>query len=64
MLDFYSLKMEKAVLLHVYFIMDIPIVPNQPETFKFPQRSFGVKIPVIRNFRASWFKERSWLHYD
>ena len=33
-------------------IMDTPPVPNQPKTFKFPQRSFGQKKnPVKRSFR-------------
>ena len=45
-------------------IMDIPPVPNQPKTFKFPQRSFGQKNPVKRSFQSSWFANRTWLHYD
>ena len=45
-------------------IMDIPPVPNQPKTFKFPQCSFGQKTPVKRNFQSSWFANRTWLHYD
>lgn len=44
--------------------MDIPPVPNQPKTFKFPQRSFGQKNPVKRSFQSSWFANRTWLHYD
>ena len=28
-------------------------VPNQPTTFKFPQRSFGKTNPVKRSFQAS-----------
>ena len=44
-------------------VMDIP-VPNQPTTFKFPQRSFGKTNPVKRSFQASWFTNRTWLHYD
>ena len=43
--------------------MDIPPDPNQPKTFKFPQHSFGVKNPV-KSFQASWFANRTWLHYD
>lgn len=31
--------------------MDIPPVPNQPKTFRFPQRSFGNKNPVKRSFQ-------------
>ena len=46
----------------VCFIMDIPPHPNQPKTF--PMCSFGAKNPVKRNFQPSWFKERSWLHYE
>ena len=38
--------------------------PNQPNTFKFPQRSFGQKNPVKRSFQSSWFANRRWLHYD
>ena len=45
-------------------IMDIPPVPNQPKTFKFPQRSFGQKNQVKRSFQSSWFANRKWLHYD
>ena len=44
--------------------MDIPPVPNQPTTFKFPQRSFGKTNPVKQSFQASWFINRTWLHYD
>ena len=44
--------------------MDILLDPNQPKTFKFPQRSFSVKYPVKRSFQASWFANRTWLHYD
>ena len=45
--------------------MDISHVPNWPETFKFPQRSFGVKNPVKnKRFQASWFQVRSWSHFD
>ena len=32
--------------------MDIPPVPNQPKTFKFPQRCFGKTNPVKRSFQA------------
>ena len=45
-------------------ITDIPPVPNQPKTFKFPQRSFGQKHPVKRSVQSSWFANRMWLHYD
>ena len=45
-------------------IMDIPPVPNQHKTFKFPQSSFGQKNPVKRSFQSSWFANRTWLHYD
>jgi len=44
--------------------MDIPPVPNQPKTFKFPQRSFGQKNIVRRSFQSSWFANRTWFHYD
>ena len=52
--------------MHVYssVIMDIPPVPNQPTIFKFPQRSFGKTNPVKKSFQASWFTNRTWLHYD
>ena len=45
-------------------IMDIPPVPNQPKTFKCPQRSFGQKNLLNRSFQSSWFANRTWLHYD
>ena len=45
-------------------ILVIPPVPNQPKTFKFPQRSFGLKNPVKRSFQSLWFANRTWLHYD
>ena len=35
--------------------MDIPPVPNQPKTFKFPQSSFSQKNPVKRSFQSSLF---------
>ena len=44
-------------------VMDIPPVPNQPKIFKFPQRCFGKTNPVNRSFQASWFSNRTWLHY-
>ena len=44
--------------------MDIPPVPNQPKTFKFPQRSFGQKNLVTKSFQSSSFANRTWLHYD
>ena len=45
--------------------MDIPPVPYQPKTLKFPQRSSGKKKkPVKRSFQSSWFANRTWLHYD
>ena len=45
-------------------IMEIPPVPNQPKTFKFPQCSFGQKNPVKRSFQSLWFTNRTLLHYD
>ena len=33
--------------------MKVPPVPNQPKTFRFPQRTFGVK-----SFNPSWFDIR------
>ena len=45
-------------------VMDIPPVPNQSNTFKWPQRCFGKTNPVKRSFQASWFSNRTWLHYD
>ena len=45
--------------------MDIPPVPNQPKTFKIPQRSFGQKKKTVkRSFQSSWFYKRTSLHYD
>jgi len=53
----------------VFYGMDktvgtIPLRPNQPKAFRFPKRSFGQKTPVQRSFQASWFDNKSWLHYD
>ena len=45
-------------------VIDIPPVPNQPMTFNFPQCCFGKTNPVKRSFQASWFSNRTWLHYD
>ena len=39
-----------------YFIMDIPPVPNQPTSFKFPKRSFGKANSLNMSFHASWFR--------
>ena len=46
-----------------YYIMDIPPVPNQPTSFKFPQRSFGKANHVTISFQAPWFSTRTWLLY-
>ena len=56
----------KVPYLCCFSIMDIqvPPVPNQPKTFRFPQRTFGVKKPEQRSFQPSWFDSRPWLHYD
>ena len=58
------MKNYKPVCAYCSSIMDIPPVPYQPKTFKFPQRSFGQKTPVKRSFQPSWFANRTWLHYD
>ena len=42
-------------------IMDIPPLPNQHKTFKFPQLSFGEKPPVKRSLQ---FTNRTWLHHE
>ena len=38
--------------------------PHQPRSFRFPRRSFGSKTVVKRGFKASWFDNHTWLHYD
>ena len=43
-------------------IMNIPPVHKQPNTFKFPQRSFGQKNPMKRSFQPSWFANRTWAN--
>ena len=47
-------------------IMDIqvPHIPNQPKTFRFSPRTFGVKKLEQSSFQQSWFDSRPWLHYD
>ena len=44
--------------------IQVPPVPNQPQTFQFPPRTFGVKKPEQISFQPSWFGSRPWLHYD
>ena len=63
--SFLTILNYKTVCACCSSIMDIPPVPNQPKTFKFPQRSFGQKNPVkISCHQYSWFANRTWLHYD
>ena len=38
--------------------------PNQPKSFTFPKRTFGLKKPIYRSFQSSWFTKWPWLHYD
>ena len=38
--------------------------PNQPKSFTFPKRTFGLKKPIYRSFQCSWFTKWPWLHYD
>ena len=38
--------------------------PNQPTSFSFPKRKFGVKSPVFRSFQPSWYKRWPWIHYN
>ena len=33
------------------------------KAFVFPKRKFGVNVEE-RSFRAEWFQENDWLHYD
>ena len=42
----------------------MPPVQNQPKTFRFAQRSYGIKEPGQRSFQPSWFDSRPWMHYD
>ena len=44
--------------------IQVPPVPNQPKTFRFSPRTFGVKRPEQRSFQPTWFDSRPWLHYD
>ena len=62
--SFVTILNYKTVCARRSSIMDKPPVPNQPKTFKFPQRSFGQKKTVKRSFQSSWFANRTWLHYD
>ena len=39
----------------------IPAAPHQPHEFAFPKRLCGSS---MRSFRAPWFKEFKFLHYD
>ena len=39
----------------------IPSTPHQPDEFAFPKRLCGSS---MRSFRAPWFKEFKFLHYD
>ena len=59
--SFRTILNDKTVCVCRSSIMD---VPNQPKTFKFPQRSVGQKNPVKKSFQSSFFTNRTWLHYD
>ena len=63
-LSFLTIANYKTVCAWRSSIMDIPPVPNQLKTFKFPQRSFGQKKTVKKSCQSSWFANRTWLHYD
>ena len=54
-------RFKSAKLYKCYSIMDmqVPHVSDQLKTFRFPQRTFGVK----KSFRLFWFDIRAWLHY-
>ena len=55
-LDISFLSILNSKTHFVCYIMDISHVPNWPETFKFPQRSFGVKNPVKNASRHHGFR--------
>jgi len=38
--------------------------PHQPRRLGYPTRTFGKKNPEKWTFRAVWFEEWRWLHYD
>ena len=42
----------------------LPEKPHQPRTLHFPKRSFGQKRVVQVAFKAGWFDQWNWLHYD
>ena len=42
----------------------LPEKPHQPRTLCFPKRSFGQKRIVQVAFKAGWFDQWNWLHYD
>ena len=48
----YILSSETVLICQCYSKMDmqVPPVPNQPKTFRFPQRTFGVKNPRKKKF--------------
>ena len=45
-------------------MLAFPEKPHQPKSFCFPKRSFGKKQVVQRAFKATWFDQWNWIHYD
>ena len=43
---------------------DLGEKPNQPTSFNFPKRRFGIKSATYRSFQPAWFKQWPWISYD
>ena len=43
---------------------DLREKPNQPTSFNFPKRHFGIKSTTYRSFQPAWFKQWPWILYD
>ena len=43
---------------------DLGEKPNQPTSFNFPKRRFGIKSAKYRSFQLAWFKQWPWISYD
>ena len=44
--------------------MEIGDGANQPRSFTFPKRKFGIKNPIECSFQPSCFEKWPWLHYN
>ena len=43
---------------------DLGEKPNQPTSFNFPKRRFGIKSVTYRSFQPVWFRQWPWISYD